>query len=149
MSTHRAALTLARAPKPGRKYFPLQEANRALTYVSRVTADLMSCYGRVVDIRRHIEKPGDRSSREHLEADYESAMDKLSLLVDELHHVGVELKDFERGLVDFPSVHEGREIYLCWEFGEDHIKWWHETDAGFASRQEVEQLLPNERERAA
>ena len=57
-------------------------------------------------------------------------MDHLSDLFDELHQVGVELKDFEKGLLDFPAVHEGREICLCWHRGEQCVGAWHELDAG-------------------
>jgi hypothetical protein len=64
-------------------------------------------------------------------------MDHLSELVDELRVVGVELKDFEKGLVDFPAVHEGREVFLCWHWGEDKVQTWHEIDAGYAGRQDV------------
>ncbi|MBL4699653.1 MAG: DUF2203 domain-containing protein [Phycisphaeraceae bacterium] len=137
MAPQNAALTLFRAPKAGKKYFTVVEADKALAYVRPVTRDLMDCYAHVVDIRRRIEKPREQDNREHLEADYESTMDHLSELVDELHQVGVELKDFERGLIDFPAVHDGREIYLCWQFKEQSVCAWHETDAGFAGRQDV------------
>lgn len=49
--------------------------------------------------------------------------------------LGVLLKDLDRGLLDFPYVREGREVYLCWEFGEKQIAFWHETDSGYGSRQ--------------
>ncbi len=52
--------------------------------------------------------------------------------------LGVVLKDLEVGLVDFPAQRNGREVYLCWRLGEDHIGWWHEVDSGFASRQPLE-----------
>ena len=52
--------------------------------------------------------------------------------------LGVILKDLEVGLVDFPAQRNGREVYLCWRLGEDHINWWHEVDSGFASRQPLE-----------
>ncbi len=137
MATQNAALTLSRAPKSGKKYFTVVEANKALAYVRPVTHDLMVCYAHVVDIRRWIEKPRELDNREHLEAEYETTMDRLSELVDELHQVGVELKDFERGLIDFPAVHQSREIYLCWQFKEESVCAWHETDAGFAGRQDI------------
>ena len=57
MATQNAALTLSRAPKAGKKYFTVTEANQALAYVRPVTRDLMDCYAHVVDIRRRIEKP--------------------------------------------------------------------------------------------
>ena len=137
MAAQNAVPTLAKAPRPGKKYFDLDEAERALPYVARVVHDLMDCYQRVVSIRRRIEHVHSKEAQEQLEAQYETSMDELGDLVDELHQVGVELKDFEKGLVDFPAVHEDREIYLCWEHGETHIIAWHETDAGLTGRQDV------------
>lgn len=138
--TNNASATMARGPKPGKKYFTLGEANRSLPYVSRIIEDLTACYGRVVDFRRRMESPSANDNREQLEGDYESAMDQLSSLVDELQQVGVELKDFEKGLLDFPAVHEGREIYLCWHRGESTVHSWHEIDAGFSGRQDATAL---------
>ncbi len=51
---------------------------------------------------------------------------------------GVELKDIDRGLVDFPSLREGRVVYLCWLLGEERVGWWHEVEAGIAGRQPLE-----------
>ena len=48
---------------------------------------------------------------------------------------GIVLRDLDSGLIDFPSVRDGREIYLCWIDGEDDIEFWHDLDAGFAGRQ--------------
>jgi hypothetical protein len=53
----------------------------------------------------------------------------------ELEELGVQLKDFERGLVDFPSLRDGRVVLLCWQLGEgDELEWWHDVDAGFGGR---------------
>ena len=47
----------------------------------------------------------------------------------------LHIKDFKRGLVDFPSLREGRVVLLCWQMGEgDELAWWHDVDAGFAGR---------------
>lgn len=52
-----------------------------------------------------------------------------------LEDLGVQLKDFERGLVDFPSLRDGRVVLLCWQLGEgDELEWWHDVDAGFGGR---------------
>lgn len=48
---------------------------------------------------------------------------------------GLHVKGIEPFLVDFPSLREGREVYLCWQEGEDEITYWHDADAGFAGRQ--------------
>jgi hypothetical protein len=52
----------------------------------------------------------------------------------ELQEREIVLRDLDRGLVDFPALREGREVYLCWEEGEPEIGYWHEPDAGFAGR---------------
>ena len=57
-------------------------------------------------------------------------------LTTELHDQGIELKDYTRGLIDFPSMREGRVVLLCWQLGEpEEIEWWHELEAGFLGRQ--------------
>jgi hypothetical protein len=53
----------------------------------------------------------------------------------ELEAMEIVLRDLERGLVDFPALREGREVYLCWVEGEDEIAFWHELEAGYAGRQ--------------
>lgn len=55
--------------------------------------------------------------------------------VQEVELLGVHVKDFRTGLVDFPHERGGRIVYLCWRPDEDEIGWWHEVDAGFAGRQ--------------
>ena len=54
--------------------------------------------------------------------------------VEQLEAMDIVLRDADRGLIDFPSVREGEEIYLCWEAGEPRVAYWHEPDAGFAGR---------------
>jgi hypothetical protein len=59
---------------------------------------------------------------------------ELQRSLGELQAMDVVLRDLERGLVDFPSMRDGREVYLCWESGEGEIGFWHDTDAGFGGR---------------
>lgn len=51
---------------------------------------------------------------------------------------GIVLRDIDRGLVDFPAVIEGREVYLCWEFGEEDVSFWHDMDAGYGGREPLD-----------
>ncbi len=134
--------TAGSRPKAGRKYFTLDEARRALGYVSRIVGDITRCYGEVLDIRQRLEMPRPEDTNTELKRDYDTGMAKLNTLIDELQQVGVELKDFERGLIDFPAWHDGREICLCWHQGEATINAWHEVDSGFAGRQDVALLEP-------
>lgn len=62
--------------------------------------------------------------------------------LDELQQWGIVLRDPSRGLVDFPAMHNGREVQLCWQLGEEDLGWWHFPDAGFAGRRPLP--LPEE-----
>ncbi len=59
---------------------------------------------------------------------------ELRSILAELQEAEIVLRDLDRGLVDFPSLRDGREVYLCWLEGEDEIGFWHEPDAGYAGR---------------
>lgn len=54
--------------------------------------------------------------------------------IAELNTLGVVIRDLDRGLVDFPAIMEGREVYLCWQLGEPEVAYWHHVDSGFAGR---------------
>lgn len=122
------------------KYFTVQEANASLPYVSRVVGDIVEAYARIVELREAVDQ-GQNVQR--AERDYQLAMDRLTELVDELHRVGVALKDFETGLVDFPALYQDRQVSLCWQLGEGRVAHWHEVTAGFEGRQPVGQLKPD------
>ena len=55
--------------------------------------------------------------------------------LNELQGVEVVLRDLDRGLIDFPALHDGREVYLCLEDGEDEIGYWHEIESGYGGRE--------------
>jgi hypothetical protein len=68
-------------------------------------------------------------------ANYVKSLYQIGKLTTELYELGVQLKDYSRGLIDFPSVRNGQVILLCWQLGEkERIEWWHETETGFAGR---------------
>ena len=70
-----------------------------------------------------------------LQSEMEASIQALRAAIDELLEFGCELKDPDVGLVDFLSLRDGREVYLCWLLGEDRIRFWHDLDGGFAGRQ--------------
>ncbi len=67
-----------------------------------------------------------------------AAEQRIARLVRAVSELGILVKDPDTGLVDFPTLREGREVYLCWQLGEPHIAWWHEIETGFAGRQPLE-----------
>lgn len=58
-------------------------------------------------------------------------------LLDEFSSRQIMLKDVERGLLDFPAIIGGREVFLCWEQDEDAVEFWHDLDSGYAGRERL------------
>jgi len=63
----------------------------------------------------------------------------LQASLEELQALGVQVKDLEAGLVDFPTLYRGREVLLCWRLGEPDIAWWHGLEEGFRGRKPVDE----------
>jgi hypothetical protein len=61
-------------------------------------------------------------------------VEEIDAIVGEVEQGGAELKDVRLGLVDFPAEHEGEVVYLCWQFGEPEVAFWHRLQDGFAGR---------------
>lgn len=124
--------------------FTPEEANEALAQVRPLVermvearAALVRAQHRQAELVTRIASNGGGLSPPDVSeaaAEVERASAELIGVVDELQALGVLVKDLERGLVDFPCVHRGREILLCWELGEDEVAYWHGADEGFAGR---------------
>jgi hypothetical protein len=63
---------------------------------------------------------------------------KVRRLLETIEQAGIVLRDIDRGLVDFPAVLDGREVYLCWELGEGDVGYWHDLDAGYGGREPLD-----------
>lgn len=121
------------------KLFTLPEANELIPVVKVRLLAVQKLYARI-DTYRDASRAAAEASHAGggMEggSDYVRALYEVGKLTTELFEMGVQLKDYTRGLVDFPSMRDGRVVLLCWQLGEDEqIEWWHETDAGFAGRQ--------------
>ncbi len=73
-----------------------------------------------------------------LEAELDALAAEIERCLAQLDEAGVQVKDLDEGLLDFPAVHEGREILLCWRVGEERVAYWHGIDEGFAGRKPIE-----------
>jgi len=82
---------------------------------------------------------------EQMQNDIQADVERLNEFAQELADLGVELKDPNIGLVDFPTLVDEREAYLCWKLGEPEVGFWHELTAGVQGRQSVENLRPQPR----
>ena len=130
-----AAVALPQTLDPDKKYFSIEEANRALPYVARIVDDATRAYQCIIDLRRYLDQYELADPRNDSQHECEQQMDRLSYFIDELSNVGVQLKDFEVGVVDFPAIFEDREVFLCWKKGELQVEHWHEIDEGYTGRQ--------------
>lgn len=121
------------------KLFTIQEANALLPSVRVILAKIQRAHRRLAEYRDEARKAAEAAEQGGGGiADgvaYAVVLTDLTSQMSELDTLGVQLKDFERGLVDFPSLRDGRVVLLCWQLGEgDELEWWHDVDAGFAGR---------------
>jgi len=68
----------------------------------------------------------------------ESSAAALKRVFEHFEEVGCVIKDLDIGLIDFPALYRGREVYLCWQLGEPDIAFWHAVEEGFAGRQPID-----------
>ena len=122
------------------RHYTLEEANGALAGVTELLERLRSARERLSDseAREALAEAGPTNGGGAPGRVISEAFLALREGLVELREREVVLRDLERGLVDFPALKGGREIYLCWEEGEDEIAFWHEPDAGFSGRQPID-----------
>jgi hypothetical protein len=122
------------------KTFTIEQANRTLPLVRRIVQDIVDHYARWQELVKALDvvaaSPAPDTVRiDRLQRDVQSAARTIDAFVRELTDLGVEMKGFDVGLVDFPGEMGGHPVYLCWRLGEPAVAHWHERDAGFAGRQ--------------
>ena len=128
------------------RLFNEQEANDALEMVAPLVERLVAARGRfVAEGRRLARVKGkvagnggglDPAGVQAAQGAAQEVGNEIGLLVAELESAGVQVKDLDRGLVDFPARHpeSGELVLLCWHLGEDRVAFWHGLDEGFAGR---------------
>ena len=121
------------------KIFTVDEANALLPTVREIVGRIQRSHKSVSRFREAAKKAAEAAERGGGGIDdglrYAVVLSDLTLALTDLETLGVQLKDFQRGLVDFPSLRDGRLVLLCWQMGEgDELEWWHDVDAGFAGR---------------
>ena len=127
------------------KYFSLEQANRSLVLLRQIVGEVVEEYAVLLETEEMIESAEQSGHHGQLETARKrlvDTVDNLQNCLEELDQMGVDLRDFSRGIVDFPYMHGGRTISLCWLLGEQHVSHWHERNAGFACRQPIS-LLTN------
>jgi hypothetical protein len=125
------------------RYFTLEEANAALEIIRPLLKDILSIRDEILKRKPElwpvIEKSAGNGGNAMLSKVAED-FERLDRLVHRVLDTGVQVKDINTGLLDFPAWRVDHEVYLCWKYGEDRIQYWHEIDAGFAGRQPIEEF---------
>ena len=132
-------------PLAEQKLFTLEQANAALPLVRAIVTDLAELSRDVIERRERLAMLSTGQKRAgndlygqelaQIEEELQKDNDRLHEYVEELRDLGVEPKNGPEGLVDFPSMLDGRLVYLCWKLGEPEVLHWHDLDAGFRGRQ--------------
>ena len=119
------------------RHYSLEEASALLPRVAGLLVKMRSARDRLGDAeaRQALDDAGGSNGGGRPGKVVSEGFLELRESMLELREREIVLRDLDRGLVDFPSLREGREVYLCWEEGEPEIGFWHEPEAGFAGRQ--------------
>lgn len=123
------------------RYFTLEQANEALNIIRPLMDEVQAIREKIMTsqpeawtaIEKSVGNGGNRALSKMVQ-DFE----KLDALVHRILETDVLIKDVNIGLLDFPALRNGHEVYLCWQHGEGDIAFWHEVDAGYAGRQPID-----------
>lgn len=128
-----------------RRVFTVEQANHMLPLVRAIVRDLVDLSREVIERHQRVEHlkagrsmaSGDPYDDELAQIELDLSRDRRRLheFIRELRQLGVEPKSGVDGLVDFPAVLDGHDVYLCWKYNEPEVQHWHDIDAGYADRQ--------------
>jgi hypothetical protein len=122
------------------RHFTRGEANALLPRLKPLLRQLRNSRDELTDPEAHEAlseaAPGNGGGEEGVQVGVSFL--EVRRMLGTLEDAGIVLRDIDRGLVDFPAVLEGQEVYLCWELGEDEVDHWHDLDSGYRGRQPLD-----------
>jgi hypothetical protein len=120
------------------RYFTVEEANALLPRLRALLEQMLAARQRIVDGRRTwqpvLEKAQGNGGGVHAKELFLDT-NRIQLTLEQINRWGIVIKDVDTGLVDFPHLRNGNEVYLCWRLGEPQVGYWHDIGSGFAGRQ--------------
>ncbi|HEY1241161.1 MAG TPA: DUF2203 domain-containing protein [Bryobacteraceae bacterium] len=131
------------------KRFTLAEAEQLIPSVDRLLRKAVELKAGYVteghnfeSFQRRIVMTGgmvvDRTEVRRTRERRDEAAASLRSAIEEVQELGCVVKDLDMGLVDFPTLFRGQEVYLCWKLGEPSIAFWHGVDEGYAGRKAID-----------
>jgi hypothetical protein len=132
-------MTANRAERDGmehQRHYTLDEANALLPRVTPILRQLRDAKDLLTDEEAHtvLAEAGPTNGGGPVGRQVGEAFLEVRRLLESLQSAGIVIRNIDRGLVDFPAIREGQEVYLCWELGEDAIGHWHDLESGYRSR---------------
>jgi hypothetical protein len=131
-------------------FFDIDGANAALEEIGPLLATLADQRAELIRLRdrtlaAHASAVGggpdlDPGEAQRIHLRMQGIVDQMAAAVARIDSLGIALRDIERGLIDFPALVSGRQVWLCWELGEERIEFWHELETGFGSRRPLADL---------
>ena len=119
----------------------VKEARRQKQQIDALKEELSKAASRIM-VLGGSSPPYAELARRKMESD--QAMQQLQETINKIQESGCVVKDLDLGLVDFPSLMKGEEVYLCWKLGEEHIGFWHGMEEGFSGRKPLQESGPEE-----
>jgi hypothetical protein len=119
------------------RHYTIDEANAKLDLVGRIVRRIRDAHRRLADdgFNPEFVSLAEVSGGAYPGHEHAAAALEVALGFDHLEELDVVVRDLERGLVDFPSLLGGEEIYLCWLLDEPEVVYWHAPESGFGGRQ--------------
>ena len=125
---------------PSTRHFTREEANAALPALRRLLQRLRDAKDMLTDAEAHeaLSDAAPTNGGGEPGAQVGEGFLQVRRLLAALQEQGIIIRDIDRGLIDFPTLIDGREVFLCWELGEDSVDWWHGPEEGFSGRQPLD-----------
>ena len=120
-----------------RRLYSIAEANALLPHLAPTLVELREKYERAEIARREITVAAAGNGGSHQRDELNRVVARVDELIDRLREWDIELRDLSTGLVDFPSIVEGDDAFLCWRLGEPEVAWWHRPSEGFRGRKHL------------
>jgi hypothetical protein len=120
----------------GDKSYTVDEANALLPYLAPTLVELREKFEAAEKIRGIVERAAATNGGSPDRDKWSRTMARVSELLERLEEWEVQLRDIATGLVDFPTIMEGGDAWLCWRLGEPEVAFWH-SDEGFAGRRPI------------
>ena len=123
-----------------KRYFTLEEANQCIpelideiSLLREIRAQLSALHAEITPLLEVVSSNGGSKHTPELL----KSTERFQEILDRIEARGCHLKGLDPGLVDFPHLRNGKEVYLCWRMGEKRIRYWHEIEDGFEGRQSL------------